>query len=151
MLFTIFSRILSGLIILTLKMMNYFRQLVLHLTCTRFCYWLKHPVLNRPNNYSMKELERFSKKRSASAKQCKIQHNGSIHISTNLITTSNSQELLEIKISDSGKGMTQDVLQNAFTHYFSTKQSHTGLGLPIAQEIFQTLHLYKLLAPKRYS
>ena len=40
-----------------------------------------------------------------------------------------------IKVTDTGGGMTPDVLTNIFTPYFTTKPSGTGLGLAIAHRI----------------
>jgi signal transduction histidine kinase len=42
-----------------------------------------------------------------------------------------------VQITDTGSGMTREVLQRAFTPYFSTKKSGTGLGLPTARRIIE--------------
>jgi signal transduction histidine kinase len=42
-----------------------------------------------------------------------------------------------LTISDSGKGMTPDVLQQAFDPFFTTKTTGTGLGLPMVKSIIE--------------
>jgi len=44
---------------------------------------------------------------------------------------------LEIKVKDTGRGMSPETLHQAFNLYFSTKTSGTGLGLPIARKIIE--------------
>jgi len=44
--------------------------------------------------------------------------------------------MFEITVQDNGSGMEQDVLQKAFSPFFSTRgQSHHGLGLPAAMHV----------------
>ena len=43
------------------------------------------------------------------------------------------EDVVRIRISDTGAGMDADALARAFEPYFSTKASGTGLGLPIAK------------------
>jgi signal transduction histidine kinase len=43
------------------------------------------------------------------------------------------ENVVRIRVSDSGAGMDADALARAFEPYFSTKASGTGLGLPIAK------------------
>jgi signal transduction histidine kinase len=43
------------------------------------------------------------------------------------------EDLVRIRVSDTGAGMDADALARAFEPYFSTKASGTGLGLPIAK------------------
>jgi two-component system nitrogen regulation sensor histidine kinase GlnL len=45
------------------------------------------------------------------------------------------RQFLRVEISDSGKGMTQDEVQQLFTPFFTTKASGTGLGLVLSQRI----------------
>ncbi|HIJ88290.1 MAG TPA: response regulator [Desulfuromonadales bacterium] len=40
-----------------------------------------------------------------------------------------------IRVSDSGSGITEDVLPSIFEPFFSTKNRGTGMGLPVAQRI----------------
>jgi two-component system sensor histidine kinase HydH len=44
---------------------------------------------------------------------------------------------IEIKVSDTGKGITEDDLSHIFDPYFTTKASGTGLGLAIAHNIME--------------
>ncbi|MGY4476150.1 ATP-binding protein [Bradyrhizobium sp. USDA 3364] len=46
-----------------------------------------------------------------------------------------AREFVEITVTDDGEGMTEEVLSQAFTAYFTTKAagSGTGLGLPQVQ------------------
>jgi nitrogen fixation/metabolism regulation signal transduction histidine kinase len=43
------------------------------------------------------------------------------------------EDVVRIRVSDTGSGMDADALARAFEPYFSTKASGTGLGLPIAK------------------
>jgi PAS domain S-box-containing protein len=45
--------------------------------------------------------------------------------------------LVEIRISDTGEGITPEVAANIFQPYFTTKEKGTGLGLAICQSIIQ--------------
>ncbi len=47
---------------------------------------------------------------------------------------------LEIKVADTGEGMTPDVVENIFTPYFTTKAKGSGLGLAISRNIVQAHH-----------
>jgi signal transduction histidine kinase len=42
---------------------------------------------------------------------------------------------LEVRVRDSGEGMTDDVLTRVFEAFFTTREGGTGLGLPIARRI----------------
>jgi two-component system nitrogen regulation sensor histidine kinase GlnL len=55
------------------------------------------------------------------------------------------QRFLRVEISDNGKGMTPDELQQLFTPFFTTKANGTGLGLVLSQRIV-TLHGGRLWA-----
>jgi signal transduction histidine kinase len=46
-------------------------------------------------------------------------------------------KLAEIKIEDTGTGISQDVLKNLFKPFHSTKAGGTGLGLVIAKRILE--------------
>ena len=48
---------------------------------------------------------------------------------------SKPDQLLEIKISDDGSGMTEEVRKKIFNLYFTTKAKGTGIGLSIVQQI----------------
>ncbi|RLV61686.1 GHKL domain-containing protein [Parashewanella curva] len=44
---------------------------------------------------------------------------------------------VSISISDAGSGMSSEVMQQALLPFYSTKQSGTGLGLPLCREIIE--------------
>ena len=49
------------------------------------------------------------------------------------VVAARDDEVVRIRVSDTGAGMDADALARAFEPYFSTKASGTGLGLPIAK------------------
>ena len=56
-----------------------------------------------------------------------------LEVSTRLLDTG----LLELRVSDTGPGLTDEMRERLFLPYFSTKQRGTGLGLAIAAKIVQ--------------
>lgn len=60
-----------------------------------------------------------------------------IEISTSLVP---NHGLVEICVSDSGPGVTQDLKERLFLPYFSTKKRGTGLGLAIVSRIIEDHH-----------
>jgi signal transduction histidine kinase len=44
-------------------------------------------------------------------------------------------EAVEIRVADTGQGLTQEECQRLFTPYYTTKQHGTGLGLAIVQSV----------------
>jgi signal transduction histidine kinase len=62
-----------------------------------------------------------------------MRNGGSLDIMTGLI----KEDYLEIKISDSGCGMSKEDQKHIFDPFFSTKDSGTGLGLSIAHQIIR--------------
>ena len=48
-----------------------------------------------------------------------------------LINENASRGLLTIRVSDDGRGMTEEVLRRALDPFFTTGQKRTGLGLPL--------------------
>ena len=56
-----------------------------------------------------------------------------LHIATALLPSG----MVELTISDTGPGLTDDMRERLFLPYFSTKQRGTGLGLAIAAKIVQ--------------
>jgi two-component system, NtrC family, nitrogen regulation sensor histidine kinase NtrY len=51
------------------------------------------------------------------------------------ISAGNRQHNVEIRVSDTGQGMTPEECERLFTPYYTTKQHGTGLGLAIVQSI----------------
>ena len=60
-----------------------------------------------------------------------------IQISTALVA---SRDAVEITVSDSGHGVTQELKEKLFLPYFSTKKRGTGLGLAIVSRIIEDHH-----------
>jgi two-component system nitrogen regulation sensor histidine kinase NtrY len=60
-----------------------------------------------------------------------------IEISTSRVP---DHDLVEICVSDSGPGVTQDLKERLFLPYFSTKKRGTGLGLAIVSRIIEDHH-----------
>jgi two-component system nitrogen regulation sensor histidine kinase NtrY len=56
-----------------------------------------------------------------------------LRVSTNLLRSG----MVELTISDTGSGLTDEMRERLFLPYFSTKQRGTGLGLAIAAKIIQ--------------
>jgi signal transduction histidine kinase len=48
-----------------------------------------------------------------------------------------ANESIEIDIIDTGKGIPQEVLQDIYDPFFTTKQSGTGVGLSISLKIIE--------------
>jgi hypothetical protein len=59
-----------------------------------------------------------------------------LRVSTNLLPSG----MVELTVSDTGSGLTDDMRERLFLPYFSTKQRGTGLGLAIAAKIIQEHH-----------
>jgi len=53
------------------------------------------------------------------------------------LTKDSKKDGIEIKVSDTGAGITKDDLSHIFDPYFTTKASGTGLGLAIAHNIIE--------------
>lgn len=51
------------------------------------------------------------------------------------ISARNQDENVEIRVSDTGQGMTKEECERLFTPYYTTKQHGTGLGLAIVQSV----------------
>ncbi len=60
-----------------------------------------------------------------------------IRVSTSLVT---SRDAVEILVTDTGHGVTQDLKEKLFLPYFSTKKRGTGLGLAIVSRIVEDHH-----------
>ena len=52
-----------------------------------------------------------------------------------IIGTVMEDEHIRIDITDTGDGMTADVMQNIFVPFFTTKVDGTGVGLAVSQKI----------------
>jgi signal transduction histidine kinase len=59
---------------------------------------------------------------------------GQIEIRTDLVKKRESR-YCRLSIRDSGKGIRKENYDRVFTPYFTTKESGTGLGLPIVERI----------------
>jgi hypothetical protein len=64
-----------------------------------------------------------------------MQH--SLHRELRVETALLPNGMVELTVSDSGPGLTDDMRERLFLPYFSTKQRGTGLGLAIAAKIVQ--------------
>lgn len=63
-----------------------------------------------------------------------VEENGLVEVSTSVVERDGS-ELLEIKVSDNGKGIAKDELDRIFDPFFTTKERGTGLGLAIVTSV----------------
>jgi two-component system nitrogen regulation sensor histidine kinase NtrY len=59
-----------------------------------------------------------------------------LRVATNLLPSG----MVELTVSDTGSGLTDEMRERLFLPYFSTKQRGTGLGLAIAAKIVQEHH-----------
>jgi signal transduction histidine kinase len=59
---------------------------------------------------------------------------GLIEIRTDIVNKRNCR-YCRLSIQDSGKGIDEDAAKKVFAPYFTTKESGTGLGLPIVERI----------------
>ena len=67
---------------------------------------------------------------------CDKSEKSEIHISTNCVTEF-GHKFAEIKISDSGSGISGDIMDRMFEPYATTKTKGTGLGLAIVRKIVE--------------
>ena len=68
---------------------------------------------------------------------------GSLHLDVTV-----SDEEIRVDVRDTGKGMDQEVLENIFTPFFTTKVKGTGLGLAISHKVISE-HGGKILVTSR--
>jgi signal transduction histidine kinase len=69
-----------------------------------------------------------------------MERGGTLFVSTRLRRGSKGGELIsfvEVSFRDTGMGIPQETLSNLFIPFFTTKESGTGLGLPICQRIVE--------------
>jgi signal transduction histidine kinase len=69
-----------------------------------------------------------------------IGHDGAVTLRARLDTkrlADRSTEVVILEVADTGKGMSPEVQKRLFDPFFSTKESGTGLGLPIAARIVE--------------
>ena len=62
---------------------------------------------------------------------------GVLEITTDKQTDKESKDILEIKVKDTGSGISPDLKRKLFEPFFTTKSEGTGLGLFIASRIIQ--------------
>jgi signal transduction histidine kinase len=48
-----------------------------------------------------------------------------------------SSQLLTLSVSDNGKGIPKDIMDQIFVPFFSTKETGSGIGLSVAKQIMQ--------------
>ena len=56
------------------------------------------------------------------------------------VTTQLAGDAVRITIADTGRGMSPDELQSAFSDFFTTKPNGTGLGLSIVRRLVRDVH-----------
>lgn len=66
-------------------------------------------------------------------------HGGKLTVQTYLGETVKNREMVTIRMEDTGGGIPHEVFLNIFHPFFTTKDSGTGLGLPICKRIVESL------------
>jgi len=56
-----------------------------------------------------------------------------------IVQTKSFGHRVELSVSDTGSGLTQEECERLFTPYYTTKQHGTGLGLAIVQSVVVTM------------
>jgi len=136
-------------------LLNEFRTLSKPMEPSNTATTLCEPVIEVINAYSSSYPKvRFDIENVQTDIQIKIDKNRLSQILTNLVINSidamNGEGMLELRtdivkkrevcycrisVKDSGKGISSEESQHIFTPYFTTKESGTGLGLPIVERI----------------
>ncbi len=62
---------------------------------------------------------------------------GVLEISTSLVKNEFDDDVLLMTFSDSGEGISEQDLDNIFKPFFSNKENHSGMGLPISKRIIE--------------
>jgi len=57
------------------------------------------------------------------------------HGGTLTVSAKSREEQVEIRVADTGEGLTPEECERLFTPYYTTKQHGTGLGLAIVQSV----------------
>jgi len=137
------------------NLLNEFRTLSKPVEPSKSWTTLKEPVEEVINTYSNSyPAVSFNFENAEQNFQIKIDKNRLLQIITNLVINAidamNGTGLIEIRtdlikkreinycrisIKDSGKGINEEESHFVFTPYFTTKESGTGLGLPIVERI----------------
>lgn len=65
-----------------------------------------------------------------------MQAGGSLHLSTTAVER-RGQYMVQLKISDTGKGIPPEELDKIFVPFYTTKTQGTGLGLPICKQLLE--------------
>ena len=65
-----------------------------------------------------------------------MQAGGSLLLSTALVER-HGHSVVQLKISDTGKGIPQEELEKIFVPFYTTKTQGTGLGLPICKQLLE--------------
>jgi two-component system nitrogen regulation sensor histidine kinase NtrY len=63
-----------------------------------------------------------------------------IHPELSIIASKNASGHVQISITDNGKGIATEVLENIFLPFYSTKPNNSGIGLSLSQQIMQLHH-----------
>lgn len=69
------------------------------------------------------------------ARQAVEQNEGEKRVSIQIEQQKGPQSPLEVRVSDNGKGVSEEVSQKAFDPFFTTRNTGTGLGLAITRRI----------------
>ncbi|MDW7758679.1 MAG: ATP-binding protein, partial [Desulfuromonadales bacterium] len=65
-----------------------------------------------------------------------MQAGGSLMLTTGLVER-HGLSVVQLKISDTGKGIPQEELDKIFVPFYTTKTQGTGLGLPICKQLLE--------------
>ena len=93
-----------------------------------------------PASFDPKQLRQVLLNLTANALDA-VDSGGTVSISAKADNTD-----VVLKITDNGRGMSEEQVRSAFDMYFTTKERGTGLGLPIARQIVEShggvIHLH---------
>lgn len=90
----------------------------------------KEPITVRADRKQLKQVFSNLLKNAMEA----LDEGGKINLSTALVSRQNIK-YCRIVLEDNGRGIPQELLDNIFTPYFTTKNEGTGLGLSIVERI----------------